>query len=462
MKTSALLVLIILATGLSGLAQSGLSQYDTSRGVKRLEIKKSTKSLSAGLNSLKQEEQQKFIVQKILKEKGLIRGGGDAGGGNLLDGRPIENFAVDISRTPEMIQAIKVADLIGDVDFERLNKITKSIVEKKTWYLIPIDLPDLSEDQIGTPFASTQGALQDFEEIWIDQKRYEKMNFKEKVTLLVHEIYMGIKIFKSESFYKQCAWAEPFNKDCLHYQNYKSRKSLLVTPSDYQDIRKLVAQVSNNYEKLAAATYRDELVRKISTLVFENGGFDSYFVIPSRSPIALRDFTGRDILNSIRNQASVRGFPLFCNHKVIEDLGNHQYRMKAQLRAEMKHSIQGENVMFEVKATEIKTDKIILHNDYNFSVDSQHTNSLTLGSELNQLAYHFQTFIGVESKVTSDRNIGMISIGLTPSLNVRSLTFATFNSSKAEGISFYDGKHVIKCLEKEESICIGTDCVEFN
>ncbi len=462
MKKSALLILIVLATSLNALAQSGLSHYETRRSVKRLDIKKSTKSLSAGLNSFKQEEQQKFLVQKILKEKGLIRGGGDAGGGNLLDGRPIENFAVDISQTPEMILAMKIADLIGDVEFESLNKITKSIVDKKTWYLVPIHLPDLSEGQIGTPFASTQGALQDFEEIWIDQSRYDKMNFKEKVTLLVHEIYMGIKIFKSESFKKQCAWAEPFNTDCLHYESYTSRRSLLVTPSDYQDIRKLVAQVSKNYEKLVASTYRDELVRKISTLVFENGGFDSYFVFPSRSPIALRDFTGRDILNAINNQASVRGFPVFCNHKVIEDLGNHQYRIKAQLRAEMKHSVQGENVLFELKATEIKTDKTILHNDYRFSIDSQHKNSLTLGSELNQLAYHFQTFIGVESKVNSDRNVGIISIGLTPALNIRSLTFATFNSSKSNGLSFYNGKHAIKCLEKEESICVGTDCIKFN
>jgi len=468
MKNSVLFILIIFVLRLNAYAQPVLSQFGTQQGQhtsqsvseKRLEFKRSTLQKSSTINSLSQQE-QKFIIQNVLKKKGLISsGGGDAGGGNLLDGRPIENFASDMSGTPEMIQAIRIANLIGDVKFQSLNKIIKSIVEKKTWYLVPIHLPALSEDKIGTPFASTQGALQDFEEVWIDKNRYDLMSFKEKVILLVHEIFMGLKIFKSESIYQQCKWAEPFYEGCLKFESINSRKPLLLTPSDYQDIRKLGAQFSRNYDLLMTSTYRNELIEKISSLVFENGGFDSQFIKPSRSNFAIRKFTGQDILNAIKNQSSVQGLPLYCNHKIVEDMEDHQYRMKSHSLAEIQHSIKDDKVLFEVKLRDSNTNKVTLYNTYNFDIDTQHTNSLTLGFDLNQSAYHFQSFVQVDSKLDRSRNVGMIAIGLTPSLNIRSLTFATINWQKANQINLYDGKDVFKCLANEEYLCVGADCIK--
>jgi len=469
MKNLVVLLLFTAAPYLNAFAQFAPSHFETlksqqnTRGedAKRPTFKKSTGLESSVLNDLKHTEQQNFIVQKMLQEKSMIRrGGGDAGGGNLIDGRPIENFAVDISRTPEMIQALKVANLIGAVKFESLNKIIKSILEKKTWYLVPVSLPKLSENQIGTPFASTQGALQDFEEIWIDINKYEKMNFKEKVTLLVHEIFMGIKIFKFESYYKQCTWSEPFNEDCLKFQNYNVRRQLLITESDYQDIRRLAAQLSKNYEKLVTTSFIDEHIEKISTLVFENGGFDSYFIKPSGANIAQRNFTGQDILNSINNQASIHGFPKYCKHKIVEDLGNHQYLMRAETKANIEHNVENENVIFKVRLLDKKTNKNNFYNTYTYNIEKQSTESLTLGFDLNQPAYHFQRFVKVESKTFPSQNIGIMTIGLTPSLNIRSLTFATFNAKKGENISFYNGRDVFKCMEKEEYICTGPECIE--
>lgn len=469
MKSLSLTLIAVLLSA-NALAQLTPSQFGTLKAtqnpnliaIKRSDTKTSTPSnfgvKETLLNDLSQQKQE-FLVRKILKEKGLLRGGGDAGGGNLLDGRPIENFAVNIGRTPEMIQALKIVKLIDSNFFESLDKITKSILERKTWYLIPVTLPDLSNDQIGTPFASTQGALQDFEEIWIDANRYDRMTSKEKVLLLVHEIFMGFKIFKHESFFRQCQLAEPFNTECMDFQPYVDRKKLTILPSDYQDVRKVVAKVSMNYEHFNSAPHYDELVRKISLLVFENGGFDSYFVKPSTSTITIKIFSGGNILNSIKNQASVKGFPAFCGHKIAEDLGNHKYRMRAMSVSKTDYSINGEKVQFDMQLKDIKTNKLLINNSYTFEVEKKKEIQLTLGYELNVPSYHYQSFVTVTSRTDNSQLFGMVSLGLTPSLNVRSLTFASLNVHNGQA-NLYDGKDVFKCLEKYEYICEGTNCVE--
>lgn len=399
----------------------------------------------------------------------ILAGGGDAAGGNLVEGAPLESYTLKIKESPEMAKALQLIKYIGMVGFDSMDSEIQYVINKKTWYVIPVNLPVLSRETIGTSFAVEQGALQDFEEIWIDQKYYNNMSFDGRVHLLVHEIFMGLKIFSFESYYQQCMVNQPLNVDCLKLVDHKDRKILNLQPLDYQNARKAVNVIWKNYNLLASTNYASKQVRTIANEIFESGGFDSYYKKPSTETYAIKDFSDEDIVNALRNQVtSGKGLPSYCNYKIVEDLGNHSYRKRAQLKSSISFELKENAIFFKVVAKEITTGKVVINNLYNASLknnkimDISYENSkssLTLSHDMGVPGYANTYFAGVKEASMKNLLIGAFTISITSDVNVTSLAFASFNV-RNEKISFYDGRDLIKCLEKPEYICEGPQCLD--
>lgn len=408
---------------------------------------------------------QEYLIKNGIKKENLF-GGGDAGGGNLLLGRPLESYVLDINKSAEMQMALKLLSTIGKVGFDRMDSEIQYVINNKSWYLVPVDLPRLASQSIGITFAADQGALQDFEEVWIDQKSYEKMNFDGRVQLLVHEIFMGLKIFSFESYYRQCEVNKPFGVECLNLREHQDRKMLNIRPDDYKDVRQAVNIIFKNYNYLSSADYAGSQSESIAAKLFSGGGFDSYFVKPSTQGNATKEFDDRDVVNALRNQVTKGGLPGYCNHKIIEDLGNHTYKMRAQLQSKITFEEKNGEIQFKVMTRDLNTGKTILNNSYFVNSKDKIMNvtygnnksSLTLSFSMGVPAYTMQYMSGVKSLSGKNVTAGAVAVGLISDESVNSLAFASFNIRNG-AISFYDGKDILKCFEKIEYICEGPECL---
>lgn len=419
---------------------------------------------SAPAIKLNENIKQDFLIRNSLG-RGKLRGGGDAGGGNLLNGRPLESYALDVNKSPEMQMALRLLRPIGRFGFDHLGPEIEYVVNKKSWYIVPIDLPALTSHSIGVHFSAEQGALQDFEEIWIDQKYFDKMTFEGRVQLLVHEIFMGLKVFSFESYYRQCEINKPLTVDCLSLRNHQDRKILNIQSDDYKTVRKAGNIIFKNYTYLSTANSIDPRSIEIATEIFSGGGFDSYFAMASTQSIATKEFDDRDVVNALRNQITMGSLPGYCKHTIVEDLGNHKYRMRAQLQSSISFEVKNGTLQFMVHAREMSSGKTLVRNSYLMDPKDKLMNvsygngksSLTLSFTMGVPAYTMQYLGSVQSQSSKQANLGAIAVGVAGE-RVTTLAFATLNV-RNKNISFYDGKDIFRCLEKVEYICEGPECL---
>ena len=414
------------------------------------------KPMTAQPDQLFENKHQSGLIRKLLEKNAIISGGGDAGGGNLLNGKPIESYSLDIKSSPEMKKALTVIKPLMNVAFHNLNSTLDFVVNNKTWYMVPVTLSTIPSSELGVSFPTSQGALQDFEEIWIDQNLFNSMSFNNRVLLIVHELFMGLKVFSFESYYQQCKTNKPFNNDCLKYKSAQDRKTLNVNLNDYQDIRNATSIVSKNFADLESGNYFRNL-KRMESAIYDGGGFDSDFIKPSNSSIEIHDFTDLDIINALKNQKSVKGFPKFCNHQVVKDLGNHNYQMKAQVQSKIVLNVlNNTDVSLNVESIELASGKTIINNSYNYSIPKNSKHSLSLAIVLNTPVYVMNYFVGVTPVNGGSQAYGVIAIGVDADLNVNSLAFATLDSDLS---GILTGKDALRCLEKDEFICSGVNCL---
>ncbi len=138
-----------------------------------------------------------LLLFTLIASNAFASGGRSDGGGNGINGRPIESYAVKISETTEYQQIIlPVLELVGSKlpDFA---EDMKSIANNKPWYFVPVTLDQLPSDLIGVAFPTDQDALQSQGAVWVDKNRYDSMkSASDRAHLLVHEMIMGIALAK--------------------------------------------------------------------------------------------------------------------------------------------------------------------------------------------------------------------------------------------------------------------------
>ncbi len=127
-----------------------------------------------------------------------------AGGGNGVEGKPLESFQVDL-KTISAFQKVRsqiIEKLIAKMP--RLAAELLHIAEERNWYIIPIELSKLPSVQIGAYFPTEQFALQGTKEIWMNDLYFSKMTSLDQEKLILHELLMGVRLLEFSNVLDQC------------------------------------------------------------------------------------------------------------------------------------------------------------------------------------------------------------------------------------------------------------------
>ncbi|WP_413583308.1 hypothetical protein [Bdellovibrio sp. HCB288] len=135
-------------------------------------------------------------------------GGTDSGGDNGVQGRNIEDYAVNIQKEANYLQfVLPIITKLAETH-PRFASDMVHIANERTWYMVPVELKALRASQIGLKFADEsvqQFALQNLRSIWINTKYYNAFESPEsKGRLILHEILMGVRLMKLKSEVDNC------------------------------------------------------------------------------------------------------------------------------------------------------------------------------------------------------------------------------------------------------------------
>jgi len=207
-------------------------------------------------------------------------GTGDSGGGNLYKGRPIESYRVDITQHPAYKN--KIAPIVQTLtDINRgahgkqmshpdLGRMFLSILQKRTWYLIPGTLDTLPRERTGIAIPTDQGALQGPQEIWINSLLFNSMEENEQATLILHEILMGIRILKFASTQAQCLGFAPTPDYCDNLGTEPHGTLSQLTSKDYADVRAAGIQILSSYPNFSFDDWEDLMAAKNFSMSFRD------------------------------------------------------------------------------------------------------------------------------------------------------------------------------------------------
>jgi hypothetical protein len=134
-------------------------------------------------------------------QAGGIDGGG---GGNGLEGKPLESFRVDLTQQSsfQRVRANIIEKLAAR--FPKFAADLMHISEERAWYLIPTELRNLPAGRIGVSFKTDQIALQKLKEVWVNDLLFSKMAPHEQETLVLHELVMGVRLLQFSNLLDQC------------------------------------------------------------------------------------------------------------------------------------------------------------------------------------------------------------------------------------------------------------------
>ena len=190
------------------------------------------------------------------------RGGTDSvGGGNTINGKPIDAYIKDPKKLNCYIN--KINPLIEKLEssYPNLAADFKHFTLQRDWYFVPGSIEVIPKIILGTYSKTDQTALQDFRKVWIDYNLFSQMTEDDQAILIIHEFVIGMRLLTYNSKYDNClaTGARLLNqsdkdKANLDYRNESvfCRKTYFslndttnfdLKSSDYDFVRKLVSKI---------------------------------------------------------------------------------------------------------------------------------------------------------------------------------------------------------------------------
>ncbi|MBL7544052.1 MAG: hypothetical protein JNL11_09555 [Bdellovibrionaceae bacterium] len=209
------------------------------------------------------------------------------GGGNLINGKPLEFYKRDITQLPEYIKFVDPIDKkLNDIreDNQADNGVTylATAAKRKTWYIVPVKIEELEAARIGTNFKSDQGAYQTEKEIFISELVYKDLDEQHKAQLLLHETVMAFYLVKYEDgrFYCEAFKKASVRENCLNSFTDLSSKTefkpaqkngKFLEPEEYESIRHVTEWLFNGYKTLTKLKFEEKMFeKKFDPRVFNN------------------------------------------------------------------------------------------------------------------------------------------------------------------------------------------------
>lgn len=220
-------------------------------------------------------------------------GTGDSGGGNSLQGRPLEAYLKDPRSLPAYQEKLEPV-LRNLATFETMSPYLTSILVRKNWHFIPGPLALLPSERTGATIPTEQVALQDFDSVWIDIDLFSKMSAEDQARLLLHEVLLGIKLLKLESSSRICLFGLDLNIDgegCRHLTTVRRGRPADLTAVDHGDVRRAVISLMGlpsgaSREKIASVFYD-------GNFTFTDFEFDRAGHLMSSERLAMGEFLHR-------------------------------------------------------------------------------------------------------------------------------------------------------------------------
>lgn len=132
----------------------------------------------------------------------------NGGGGNTINGKPVESYMKSIEELFEYKKFIlPVFRKLSGESTDVMIVYLRWAVQTKPWYFVPVKLDTLSQAQIGLPFNPgqvDQVARNTKDAVYIDVNEYEALAPKDRARLLLHEMVMSARFLMKQTPKDQC------------------------------------------------------------------------------------------------------------------------------------------------------------------------------------------------------------------------------------------------------------------
>lgn len=190
-----------------------------------------------------------------------VRGTGDSGGGNSYKGKPLESYIQNPSGLPSVRANILPVQNALHENHQDLEKIFFTMLNQKAWYFVPGPLRGLPNDKIGSAVPTDQVALQDFDAVWVDADIFGKMSDDDQSKLVLHEVLMGLKLLRFDSYRHSCLALAPDRTLCDGASDTKMGSPSDLTETDYAEIRSTVPEIFRSYLTMKYEDWEDLMGR---------------------------------------------------------------------------------------------------------------------------------------------------------------------------------------------------------
>lgn len=287
------------------------------------------------------------------------------GGGNLINGKPVDFYREDITLWPEYKKYIEPIDkkfsaiAFPDNSVSILNYVARS----KTWYLLPIKLDKLPKERIGTAFGTLQGAIQTRKEIFLSDPELPKLECKEKVKcprdermvaqLILHELVMALYRLRFEPAVYFCEWQTDtkIKADCLSGfaagstdNSFKPiEQAEFLTSDQYEPIRHFTSWLWENFQKMD----RTELWTKLTEKSFDPRIYNQATLNTVNNPESPQkvNLTRDQILQRLKVQASKGTLPSNCGYEG-------DFPMQSRVKCQIEFQFENDSLQLRIVAEE--------------------------------------------------------------------------------------------------------------
>lgn len=328
-----------------------------------------------------------IACSNIKSNNGTVDGGG---GGNKICGRPIDAFRINITELPEykkyidpLFQYFNSSAYPGCRNCQAHNFAVGAhisyMIFKKGWYVVPCSLTQISKEKIGSIYDTEQVAIQTHDDIWMDQEKFNSLSEQDRGLMLFHEIVMGIKILKYDSYFNQCNAIVPEGYDyCGGNNRAKNKRTQLnkLTPQDYTQVRIVTNELFYNYQKYdkekGVFPPNNPSEKRESNPLFRQHNFSNQYHVWERNYGETPYITGRGLLNSLSQSNLTKRSPQYANLKLID-----QNTAVAQSRChyEFKYEEGEKKLTLIFKTT--SQDQQTLEREINYDLKLDYTDTLT-------------------------------------------------------------------------------------
>lgn len=292
------------------------------------------------------------------------RGTIDGGGANGLNSKIIESYKVSSDSLPQskyispFLKFLRKSTFNGKINFNMSSyeMAIENILKKKMWYLVPVEdgIENLGKQVHGIPFITDQFAIQTKNEVFINKNVYDQMTGDlslEREKLVLHEIFMGLKVLLKQDFYTQCLFSGT-SPDSVQTTDYcfdgnrdqiKETTVLNLTKEEHSEVRYLTDLVIQNVDNFSRdEKYQDLLVTFINAFYQRNFVSEKLRVYKSgNEKVAIEK-----IANVIKGKEVLKENTLYCGHT---QWNNYSESKLEELQQKWNSLPKGTKWMFKAK-----------------------------------------------------------------------------------------------------------------